>query len=159
MANYFHTALDKKSRTIIIHEAIKQLAKVKFDTIACSGRSGLSIAAPLAYLMNKELVIVNKKGISAHDSGKISHSPNVKVSKVVILDDFVASGYTIRNIAEVITSKMNKPDIIGVYLYKHFSQGADISCSGQLFKLLSRNPKFSENNSSLVIGYVKPTGR
>lgn len=157
MANYFHTILDKKSRVVILHEAIQQLARVKFDTIVCRGRSGLAFAAPLAYLMNKELVIINKQGSSSHDSVPVAVAPNVEPIRAIVVDDFMASGETLNIIVQVLKVKFPSVQVVGVYFYKYFTGDGFITKPGQKqidgLKILSRNPNYDKLQGNIVVSY------
>jgi adenine/guanine phosphoribosyltransferase-like PRPP-binding protein len=160
VANYFHTILDKKSRVVIIHEAIQQLSKVKFDTIVCRGRSGLAFGAPLAYLMNKELVIINKKGASSHDTSPVASAPNVEPIRAIVVDDFMASGETLNVIVEALKAKFPSVQVVGVYFYKHYSPDGRRITNFRLkqidgLKILSRRPVYTNNNCNIVRSYTK----
>lgn len=157
MANYFHTILDKKSRVVILHEAIERLAKVKFDTIVCRGRSGLAFAAPLAYLMNKELVIINKTGVSSHDSAPVAVAPNVEPIRAIVVDDFISSGETLELCVEALKVRFHSVQVVGVYFYKHPSRNTYIDKVGRRgingLEILNRDPVYRTVCDTIVTGY------
>lgn len=156
MASYFATALDKCSRNIILNEAVIQLRKVKFDTIVCRGRSGLSIAAPLAYLLDKELLIVNKPEVKSHSGGMLAFSPRATLSKAIVVDDFVASGETVKACYEAVeTMCEGRVTMLGVYLYKHYAESGMLAVSWRKdpIKLFNRHPKYVNDNYEVVESY------
>lgn len=150
MANYFHTILDRTSRKIILEEAVARLSSITFDTIVCRGRSGLAFAAPLAFLLDKELVVLNKMG-SSHDMGKLAVAPDANVKNFIVVDDFMASGETINICLTVMLETYPKAKRVGVYLYRHYNSTSSIDCKGTKLRLLSRNPKMA--NLHIVDGY------
>ena len=97
-ADGFHLAID---------EMKKKLEGIDFDVIAGAESRGFIFGAPLAYAMNKGLVLIRKKGklpcetVSAEydlEYGKASieiHKDAIKPGqKVVLVDDLIATGGT-----------------------------------------------------------------
>ena len=95
----FHLAID---------ELMKCLEGVDYDVIVGAESRGFIFGAPIAYAMNKGLVLVRKKGklpcetISAsydleYGSASIEmHKDSIKPGqKVVVIDDLIATGGTI----------------------------------------------------------------
>ncbi len=120
MSAYFHAGLETNSRKVVVEEAVSRLANYEFDSIICRGRSGLCIAAIVAYLMNKTLVIVNKNGHSPHCNESVSYHDSPRVA--IILDDFVSSGTTVRECYIETSRKIPNIKIVGIYLYKDTSK-------------------------------------
>ena len=95
-------------------ELIKYMAKVikdsklKFDTIAVRGVSGLMIGPILTYVLNKHLLIIRKRGEKSHSLYRVEG--NVNARRVLIVDDFVATGDTVDDIIENINIYVNKGD-------------------------------------------------
>jgi orotate phosphoribosyltransferase-like protein len=79
--------------------------------------SGALIAAPVAHLMNKEMVMVRR------DKGKDkSHSQRhvegcITAKRIVILDDLVSSQATLRNIVVGLNLFLDEYEIMAVLLY------------------------------------------
>lgn len=71
---------------------------LNFDTIVCSGISGLVVAPALAARMGKELLIVHKQGYKTHSPYDVEG--NVASECYIIIDDLVDTGDTIRYIVE-----------------------------------------------------------
>ena len=99
---------DKDGFKLAVDSMIEQLKDVDFDSIACSESRGFIFGAPIAYELNKKLVIVRKKGklpretISEeyqleYGSAAVEvHKDSVKKGeKVVMIDDLIATGGTI----------------------------------------------------------------
>lgn len=148
---YFYTAVDKKSRTVIVHEAISQLAKVKFDGFICRGRSGLAIGSILAYLMNKELVIVNKKEVKSHDFGPITVGPRARLSKLIFVDDFISDGDTFKACESALKAWNDEVKIVGIYLYKQ-----DVINKTHItgdIPILNRTPRYVESYMGIISSY------
>ena len=95
----FHLAID---------EMMKLLEDVDFDVVVGAESRGFIFGAPIAYSMNKGLVLVRKKGklpcetVSAsydleYGSAEIEmHKDSIKPGqKVVVVDDLIATGGTI----------------------------------------------------------------
>ena len=76
---------------------------VKFDAIACRGVSGLMIAAPVALLLDKPLIVVRKSIEGSHSSFMVEGYLPRRL-RYIIIDDFVETGDTIRQIIEEISA-------------------------------------------------------
>ena len=105
-AGGFHLAID---------EMLKLLEGVDFDVVVGAESRGFIFGAPVAYELNKPLVLVRKAGklpcetISREDELEYGtatlemHSDSIKKGqKVVIIDDLVATGGTIECTAKLI---------------------------------------------------------
>ena len=95
--------------------------KVKFDVIAFTGSSGACIAFTLAYETEIPLLYVRKPGEKSHGS-RIESNAGKTVKKYLIVDDFIDSGDTIRNIVKRIDRacsmrEVNAPKPVGVFLF------------------------------------------
>jgi len=91
------------------------LEKVEFDAIAATESRGFIFGAPLAYHFNKPLVLIRKKGklpretISReyaleYGTAEIEmHTDSIKKGqRVVLIDDLIATGGTIKACAELV---------------------------------------------------------
>lgn len=114
---YFDGALRGKNLKHFVEQAATTLSKVEFDSIACRGNSGLIFASALAVKMEKNIIIVRKQLEHSHATETVEYFDLPK--KIVVVDDFVCSGETLKAIWEEISKKFKntKPDISGVYLY------------------------------------------
>ena len=96
---------------------LKQLRKkVNFDAIAFTGTSGAGFAFPLSYLLRVPLICVRKK-TSSHCHLAIEGTLDSK--RYLIVDDFIASGATIRKIRKTIRNNRDtkKAVPVGIFLY------------------------------------------
>lgn len=94
--------------------------KHPFDAIAFTGCSGAAFAYPLSAKMKIPLICVRKKD-GSHNDRPLEGFLGAK--KFLIVDDFIASGGTIRKIVATIKKhakmKNKYPKPVGVFLYDH----------------------------------------
>ena len=94
-----------------IEAAIQHLrmfrGRLEFDAIACTGVSGVGLAAPIAKALNKPLIIVRKDDDkTTHSDQRIEAPKEIKaIWRVIIVDDFVCSGATLKRIYNRIFEK------------------------------------------------------
>ncbi len=104
----FTDIYDTEKLASIIDTVAARLATMELDTIVGTGLSGAVVVPMVAVRLGKRFAIVRKEP-SKHDSiveGDIS-------GRAVIVDDWVASGDTIRAILAYCN------DCVGVYLYAY----------------------------------------
>lgn len=77
------------------------LADVEFDTIVCTGVSGIVFATPLAMSLEKRLLIVRKDNESSHGEYRAEGSLG---RRWLFVDDFVSSGDTFRRVVSSVES-------------------------------------------------------
>lgn len=82
-----------------------------FDTIAFRGMSGAIVAPSVAMRLSKEVIMVRKPGESAHSSYNVEG--NREARRVLIVDDFVNSGNTVRIIAEAVKTFVSESSVLG----------------------------------------------
>jgi len=118
------------NRRGVIKEAKKVLKDKPFDSILCTGVSGLSVAAVMCYILGKNLMYCrkNKDCHSTYDvEGLILNGSKDFVNDILFLDDFCSSGETLnRAITKTMEAYKNhkpktKARIVGAYLYNHNS--------------------------------------
>jgi orotate phosphoribosyltransferase len=107
ISDYFEEALHPSCLRILIRRAMRHLknAKVEFDTIAFRGVSGMLFGPTLAVYMNKAMIVV-RKDETRHS--KHSVEGNRATEKYIIVDDFIATGETVKNIASKIMDWQNR---------------------------------------------------
>lgn len=119
---YFNCALDERRKRTITH-AFKFLKKrsSQFDAIAFSGMSGAVMAPTLAYLLDKQLIIVRKDAelANSHSSSMVEYAGYPLKDRVIIVDDFVSSGATVLRIMEKIRDANLRATFVAVYCYAY----------------------------------------
>lgn len=119
--DYLHMVVDANERAKQVAKTIAFLAPMHdtFDAIAVRGMSGVSIGAVLAHALNKHLILVRKGDGNLKDDhsqyrieGPLYWSP---LQRYIILDDFVASGYTVRTIRHQIGMAA---EYVGAVMYR-----------------------------------------
>ena len=113
--NYCTSHVDRVFRTDLVAKLIPaacrelkrmEAAGLRIDAIAFRGMSGCLFGAPLAARMRKPMIMVRKKCVDcgreqSHTSQTVEGDRNA--TTYVIVDDFVASGNTVRTIQAAIT--------------------------------------------------------
>ena len=100
---------------LAIDELIKRLEGVEFDTIAVAEARGFILGSPVAYELGKKLALVRKKGKLPRETVQKSYeleygSAVIEMHKdsisegerVVIIDDLIATGGTVKASQELI---------------------------------------------------------
>ena len=100
---------------LAIDELSKKLEKLDFDVIAGAEARGFAFGAPLAYKFHKPFVLIRKKGKLPRETVsktydleygtatiEIHKDAIKKGQKVVIIDDLIATGGTIKACAELV---------------------------------------------------------
>lgn len=130
-----YLVVNKHERNRLLKKCTKILKEFgDFDTIAFSGKSGSLMSFPLAHRLDKEIIVVRKprETESAHSSLLIEGIiPSSR--KIVIVDDFVSVGKTIRHIVNAIKEEDKKRNnnivtyqFVGILLYnQEFSHTSD----------------------------------
>jgi adenine/guanine phosphoribosyltransferase-like PRPP-binding protein len=107
-------------RQTLVRLCLDQLAKLKFDAIAVRGLSGVSFGSIIADRLDCDLVVVRKEeDMQLHTShaNRQVEGPTGEFSYVII-DDFVASGGTLRQIRDRMWYSRPNAKCVGVYLYE-----------------------------------------
>lgn len=127
--NYLSPVMDADRREAETERAVEMLRDHvdEFDAIAVRGLSGLLLGLPLHAALKKQLIIVRKGDEGAHSSNRLETTYNpyerYGVQRVLVVDDLVASGETLREIAHELSrsrrynSHAPKFKVVGVYLY------------------------------------------
>lgn len=118
-SDYLHRALDPHDRKKSVQAAMERLSEVPgLEAIAVRGFSGTIVGSIVAHEMGLPMFIVRKpKEDEPHHSdaaveGPLHWSP---LARYVIVDDFVASGNTLRAIVRGVG---NRGHLLGAYLYR-----------------------------------------
>lgn len=115
-------ALDAAEHSRIMDRARRVLPNVSFDAIAFTGVSGALLAPPIARECGAGLILVRKAQDNSHAG--IALEGALDAETYIIVDDFVSSGDTVRNIIESITKNIIQcrysrearlPRCVGIY--------------------------------------------
>lgn len=88
----------------------------RFDAIAFSGYSGALTAIPLAYEINKPLLVVRKHLNDSHAESIGEYSYFIeKPNSVLIVDEYIDTGAAVRRIADILLK--NNIKIYGTYIF------------------------------------------
>jgi adenine/guanine phosphoribosyltransferase-like PRPP-binding protein len=107
-------------RNFIVPERLEERVKLaaralkyhEFDAIAFRGMSGALISVPLALKMCKTMIMVRKPGDDSHSTFLVEGDTQAR--KYVIVDDFVATGDTVRTIKREVVKFSPDSECIGV---------------------------------------------
>lgn len=117
-SGYLSNCIERDRLRKNIPQAVKILKAHKFDAIAFRGLSGTLVGPLLAYLLNKTVLAVRKphelKRSNSH--GYYQVEGDIAAGKYVIVDDFVSSGDTVREIIIEIHESAPRAICIGVLL-------------------------------------------
>lgn len=106
-SDYLTRYLHPEEGSKYIKKAIKVLRKYdkEYDTIAFTGASGALFGPELSRRLNKHLIVVRKNIDDCHSCEYVEGYYNVY--NYIIVDDFVASGKTVRTIQEKIEKEIS----------------------------------------------------
>lgn len=118
-----------RARANELAEAIPRLMReTNADAIAVTGKSGQALAFATSMLIGFPLIVVRKPNDGSHSWERVEGTEGVEVKRYLVLDDFVSSGTTIRNIVGAIDNRAHKLMVgkvtcVGVicYMKKHSS--------------------------------------
>ena len=123
--SYFYRAVDER-REETIEDLIDFLKPREhlFQAIAFRGLSGAMVAPIIAYVMGKKIIPVRKpKTDEDNHSGATVEAPPfgnlvpAEERKILIIDDFIASGKTVATIVKLIGNWDRRAECIGVLQY------------------------------------------
>jgi adenine/guanine phosphoribosyltransferase-like PRPP-binding protein len=115
-ASHTSRVLNHKYRNGVIMNTVCDLRKISndFDSIACSGISGLIIVPQIAEILNKNIIILRKAQEKRYSEFEIE---GVTPFRYIIIDDLICSGRTVRHIKNTIKEECPRSHCIGVYCY------------------------------------------
>lgn len=141
--NYFSEACHPellKKLVLKIHRKIKRL-KIKYDSIACRGMSGLIVAAPLSCIENKPITIIRKELKSV--GGEAQHHDYIRPAgfigrSYIIIDDFIGTGDTIRAIVRQINNAFPQPKVEckAIILYSQDEYAGNFYCNDEEIQVI-----------------------
>lgn len=97
---------------------------LEFDSIVCTGLSGLLIAPSVADILDKQIIVIRKNNEQSHSDYSIE---GFVESPYIIIDDCISTGNTINRIVDQMKHSGYDPKCLGVYLYapEHISFTSD----------------------------------
>jgi adenine/guanine phosphoribosyltransferase-like PRPP-binding protein len=122
VSGYIKVGFELKNRSNIIKTAVRKLKGQPFDAIACIGVSGMIYAPILAYVLQKHLIVI-RKSEQSHASEKVETL--IASGRYIIVDDFTATGRTIKDAVAHIKDHHSQLKCVGVYLWKPDSNGSE----------------------------------
>ena len=98
---------DADGLKLAIDELAKKLEGVDFDVIAGAESRGFLFGMPLSYLLHKPFVPIRKKGKLPCETVSKTYdleygTATIEIHKVVLLDDLIATGGTMKAAAELV---------------------------------------------------------
>lgn len=96
-------------------------SKMKIDAIAYTGSSGAAIAFPLAIAHEIPIIYVRKEGERSHGT-EIECNYTEEIETYIVVDDFIATGNTIRRVMSKIKDRAKRfswdgPECLGVLVF------------------------------------------
>lgn len=90
--------------------------RAEFDAIAFRGLSGAGMAPVLCYLLKKNMIYVRKAGPTPEPSHAYQDVEGAKDQRILLLDDFISSGATMRAMMEA-CQKLRPAKFVAIYLH------------------------------------------
>ena len=124
-ASYLTRALDRQFIDEAVKDAVENLSRYDFDTIAFLGMSGACFAPLIAREMHKELIMVRRNFGHDGSGSKRPAEGNAAAKRYIIIDDLVASGQTAGTIVYGVedfcarTFSDAHPEFVGIYQYNY----------------------------------------
>jgi hypothetical protein len=123
---YFDIALKPRElrKRAILAKQIFDLAGIKVDSVAGIGTSGIIALGIFAEVFDANIVAVRKEGESSHSHSPCTmHSDNSFIGNYIIIDDFICTGDTVRNIQDRIGKHnddylVSPVDLVGMVFYE-----------------------------------------
>jgi len=130
---YIESILYTKSFKIIVNRVIKKVKhlqpKLKIDAIACRGVSGSSVAFATSYVIGLPIIYVRKPTENSHGD-KIESCGASKHKNYIIIDDFIDTGTTVKEIIKSIKTNYDDIVCVGVLLYDEHAKRTKVDLSG-----------------------------
>lgn len=115
-------ALTPDSLRRVLPNIIRVLSYYSFDAIAFRGLSGSLVAPIVAHMMDKTLLAV-RKGEQCHSVHMVEGDHNAR--RYVILDDFISSGTTVREILKWVGREIPHARCIGALEYCYVNDNSE----------------------------------
>lgn len=116
-SDYLNTVLTAEGLNRVINEMTGHLTphEGEFSAVAFRGMSGAVVAPGVAQRLNKDLIVVRKPHEINHSNMGVE---GVECKAYVIIDDFIDSGTTIKEIRRAVRQEEIFGKLVGIGLYK-----------------------------------------
>jgi len=124
-STYGWTQLSPREMYETMEKSCRKIGKLhkelKFDAIAFTGSSGAALAFVAGITHRIPVIYVRKEGEKAHGR-PVECNTTAPIHTYLIVDDFIASGNTLRSIRNAINIQATKntearPKCVGIFLY------------------------------------------
>ena len=108
-------------RGFISTDGSAEYKRFDFDTIVCTGISGVIFGVQLAQRMGRKVAIVRKDGDGSHSTNRVEANcfPN-EIGKYVIVDDLTETGATVKRVVAAMKKHApRKTEHVATYLYSY----------------------------------------
>ena len=114
ISRYLSWFLDPETLKEFVKRSALILRRYDFQCIAFRGVSGALSGPPLAFKMNKTVIVVRKSKYEEKNHSRMLVEGDRAVKRYVIVDDFISSGATAREIVKRISEFAPSARCIGV---------------------------------------------
>jgi adenine/guanine phosphoribosyltransferase-like PRPP-binding protein len=114
-SQYLDRAFQPETRAEAAELFTAMAGEVEFDTVVVTGTSGLLMGPLLAHLHQKKLLVVRKPKESTHSAFELEGWQDAR--RLVFVDDFVESGWTIRRVHEQLGKLKTRWEWAGAFLW------------------------------------------
>lgn len=113
--------------------------RFEFDAIAFTGSSGCAIAFPLALKYEVPLMYVRKEKEKSHGC-RVEINQSIILKRYVIVDDFVATGSTVRRVKSQLdefakSNRIPEPELLCIYGFEDSDR--EIHVDGKIIPLIA----------------------
>lgn len=127
-------------------------SKIKIDAIAYTGSSGAALAFPLAIAHDVPVIYIRKDGERSHGT-EVECNCTQEIENYIIVDDFIATGSTVRRIMTKIKERAkyfswDGPECMGVLIF-------DPQTSGQTARFELQDENY-EKTGEVVDVFIAP---
>lgn len=115
--SYLRPAVTMKLWNVIVDNLVELIksTNVQFDTIVFRGNSGTLIAPVIASRLGKEILMVRKPNDKSHSFSLLEGNCDIK--KYIIIDDFMDTGETIREILSAVKNGISNAQCVHFFGY------------------------------------------
>ncbi len=113
-SDYLDGGFSDRAVVLSTLEGVLVQHRAAFDGLICTGVSGMLFAPSLADRLCCPLAVVRKPGESTHSYTKVE---GYRVPRVIMVDDFVSSGDTVRRVYDALHGIPMR--LVGILLWRH----------------------------------------